>query len=173
LFIGFDLYYSDFPLQIGFPIFIFNLLQWFHPQVFDPTYSQIQTGEEFVIFPKAQKEEMTIVNPHNETITIEDPKDPLIFSETTIAGVYTLDGKSLFAANLLSAHESNLLSRVTFSAASTGVNRQVKNEYSESKLSLSPLLILLSCLLLSIEWYLYHFPAAIGKKKSKFSKRTA
>lgn len=173
LFIGFDLYYSDFPLQIGFPIFIFNLLRWFHPQVFDPTYSQIQTGEEFVIFPKAQKEEITIVNPHNEIITIEDPKDPLIFSETTIAGVYTLDGKSLFAANLLSAHESNLLSRVTFSAASREVNRQVKNEYSESKLSLSPMLILLSCLLLFIEWYLYHFPGAIGKKKSKFSKRTA
>ena len=173
LFIGFDLYYSDFPLQIGFPVFIFNLLQWFHPQVFDPTYSQIQTGEEFVIFPKAKKEEITIVNPHNEIITIENPKDPLIFSETRIAGVYTIDGKSLFTANLLSAHESNLLSRVTFASTSREVNRQVKNEYSESKLSLSPLLILLSCLLLLVEWYLYHFPRAIGKRRSKSSKRTA
>ena len=172
LFIGFDLYYSDFPLQIGFPIFIFNLLQWFHPQVFDPTYWQIQTGGEFVIFPQAQKEEITIVNPHNEIITIEDREDPLIFSETTIAGVYTLDGKSLFAANLLSVHESNLFSRVAFSAASTEVNRQVKNEYSDSELSLSPMLILLSCLLLFIEWYFYHFPGVIGKEKSKFRKRT-
>ncbi len=172
LFIGFDLYYSDFPLQIGFPIFIFNLLQWFHPQVFDPTYWQIQTGGEFVIFPQAQKEEIIIVNPHNEIITIEDREDPLIFSETTIAGVYTLDEKSLFAANLLSAHESNLFSRVAFSAASTEVNRQVKNEYSDSELSLSPMLILLSCLLLFIEWYFYHFPGVIGKEKSKFRKRT-
>jgi len=172
LFIAFDLYSSDFPLQIGFPVFIFNLLQWFHPQIFDPTYCQIETGEEFVIFPKDQKEQIAIVNPHNEMIKIEKLKDPLVFSQTEIAGVYTLNGENFFVANLLSWRESNLLSRVRLPSTPGEVDKKVENEFWENKLSLSPLLILLSCLLLLIEWYLYHFPTDILKGRNRLRKRT-
>ena len=170
LFVAFDLYHSDFPLQIGFPVFIFNLLQWFHPQVFDPTYWQIQTGEEFVFFPEGQQE-ITIINPRSEIITVENLKEPLVFSQTRIAGVYTLDGESLFVANLFNAQESDLFSRIRVSSESVEANKRLENGSSDDRLSLSPLLILLSCLILSIEWYLYHFPSSISRKKSKFSKK--
>jgi len=158
LFIAFDLYYSDFPLQVGFPIFIFNLLQWFHPEVFDPGYYQIQTGKGFSIPSGYEEGEVAILNPHNEMNKFEKIEDSSIFWRTKIAGVYRLNGEEFFAANLLSSQESNLFSRVNLPSLDENIQEQLEGSSVSSKLPLSPLFILISCLLLLMEWHFYHFP---------------
>lgn len=157
VFLAFDLYYSDFPLRVGFPVFIFNLLQWFHPEEFDPDYYQIQTGEAFPLPSGYEKHEVTILDPHNH---MNKPKmeDGPVFSQTKIAGVYRFNGEALFAANLVDSQESNLISRVNLSGPAKNFSQQLRSKTTISKFSLSPLLIVLSFLVLLIEWYLYHFP---------------
>lgn len=157
VFIAFDLYYSDFPLQVGFPIFIFNLLQWFHPQVFDPDYYQIQTGEDFPIPSGYERSEVTILNPHRQINKSKIESRP-VFWQTKIAGVYRFKGETLFAANLVESQESNLISRVNLPGPVGSIQQQVQSRVITSKFSLYPLLIVISCLFLLIEWYLYHFP---------------
>ena len=157
VFMAFDLYYSDFPLQVGFPIFIFNLLQWFHPEVFDPDYHQIQTGEDFSILSGYEKGEVAILNPHGHIDKIKIEDSP-VFRQTKIAGVYRFNGEALFAANLVDSQESNLINRVNLPGLTENLQQQVQSRITTSKCLLSPLLIVISCLFLLIEWYLYYFP---------------
>lgn len=130
VFIGFDLYYSDFPFRVGFPIFISNLLQWFYPGLFDPGYYQRQTGNDF-----------------------------------TDAGVHQIDEGTSFAANLVSSQESNLHLRANIISPSADKEKMGGEEQESgiNRLSISTVIIILLCVLLLIEWYLYHFPAKRGR----------
>ncbi len=125
VFISFDLYCSNFPLQMSFPIFIFNLLQWFHPEVFDPDYYQVKTGKMF------------------ETV-----------------GIYRLDERTAFAANLTSSEESNLFLRLPSSLLNKSARKRspIQDKMITDEFSFSFLFLLIFCLFLLVEWYLYHFP---------------
>ncbi len=158
VFVAFDLYYSNFPLQVSFPIFIFNLLQWFHPEVFDPGYYQIQTGKGFPIPPGYEDGEVVIISPHNEISKFENIKPRFIFSQTKTAGVYRLNGEPLFAANLTSSEESSLFSQAELPLLGKDIPKQLESGLEERKLNLSLIFILISSLLLLAEWYLYNFP---------------
>ena len=158
LFLAFDLYQSDFPLQVGFPIFIFNLLQWFHPELFDPNYYQIQTGKSFPIPTEYEGGEVNILSPHKKMRKFEKVESGLLFSQTQITGVYKLNGEPFFAANLTSSEESNLLARASLPLLEEEIGGRLEEEPAKRKLSLSPFLVLISFLLLLVEWYLYHFP---------------
>jgi len=144
LFLAFDLYQSDFPLQVGFPIFIFNLLQWFHPELFDPNYYQIQTGKSFPI-PTEYEGGEVILSPHKKMRKFEKVESGLLFSQTQITGVYKLNGEPFFAANLTSSEESNLLARASLPLLEEEIGGRLEEEP-------------ISFLLLLVEWYLYHFP---------------
>lgn len=158
LFIAFDLYYSDFPLQVGFPIFIFNLLQWFHPEVFDPTYYQIQTGESFPIPSGYEEGEVIILSPHKKVNKFEKVEPGFLFSQTDSAGVYKLNGEPFFAANLTSLEESNLFSRAGLPLLEGDIQEELEGGPVSTKLNLLPLFILIALVFLLAEWYLYHFP---------------
>lgn len=148
LFISFDLYDSDFPLQVGFPVFIFNLLQWFHPEIFDPQYYEVHTGEDFFISREGKN--LLLIDPHNHSIKL---KEKSTFSQVNFVGPYKLNGDIYFVANLLNREESNISPQIriyTFKKEESSIAKE------GGKWPLSPLLILLALMLLLGEWYLYY-----------------
>ena len=148
LLISFDFYESDFPLQVGFPVFIFNLLQWFHPEVFDPQYYKVRPGEDFFVSREGNN---LLVGPHNHSTKLEGKS---IFSRVNFVGPYKLNGDVYFVANLLNSQESNIFPQAK------NHSLKIEEEFSpaggEDKWFLFPLLILLSLVLLLGEWYLYY-----------------
>jgi len=148
LFISFDLYDSDFPLQVGFPVFIFNLLQWFHPEIFDPQYYEVRTGENFFISREGKN--LLLIDPRNHSVKLEGRST---FSQVNFVGPYKLNGDIYFVANLLNREESNISPQIKiypFKKEESSIAKE------GGKWPLSPLLILLVLLLLLGEWYLYY-----------------
>jgi hypothetical protein len=47
LFVGFDLFKTDFPLRIAFPLVLSNTLRWLHPAGLDQSSFQFATGQPF------------------------------------------------------------------------------------------------------------------------------
>ena len=147
LLISFDLYDSDFPLQVGFPVFIFNLLQWFHPEIFDPQYYEVHTGENFFISREGKN---LLTDPDNHSLKLEGKST---FSQVNFVGPYKLNGDIYFVANLLNREESNISPQAKiypFEKEESSVAEE------REKWPLFSLLILLALALLLGEWYLYY-----------------
>lgn len=154
LLISFDLYDSDFPLQVGFPVFIFNLLQWFHPEIFDPQYYEVHTGENFFISREGKN---LLTDPHNHSLKL---KGKSIFSQVNFVGPYRLNGDIYFVGNLLNRGESNISPQAKiypFKKEESSIAKEGR------KWPLLPLLILLALILLLGEWYLYYQDRRVKK----------
>src|SRR5437660_4326626 len=111
LFVGFDLFKTDFPLRIAFPLLLSNPRRWLHPAGLDPSSFQFATGQPILLPAPHGVSTVTVSTPSGRTVRGGVSRGMVSFTETDEIGIYTLAtarGEPRVAVNLRNAEESNL-----------------------------------------------------------------
>lgn len=155
--LSFSLLDSDFPLRVGFPIFVTNCLDWLVPAQTAGAGESIRTGQAMHIDVPANVSQIEVTDPRGNKQAIKVTQTPVIYDNTETTGVYRVTGKGIrkeFACNLTSVQESSTMPKEAFSVggkkfASTGKPVQTNREFYWP-------LVLLALGVLAFEWYAYH-----------------
>ncbi len=159
--LGFDLHDSDLPLQPGFPILVYNLVNWFLPPPV-PGNGQVAPGTPVTIqaWPGAQR--ITITAPGQQPVTVAPPFPPVPFNQTDKTGIYYVtqatgnqQRQGAFSVNLFDPAQSDLapadqlpiLHSQSFNAGGTGVPHVLREIW--------PWIAALLLLILCTEWWLF------------------
>ncbi len=155
VFIGFDLFKTDFPLRVAFPLILSNSLRWLHPAGLDQASLQFAAGQPILLPVEHGVSAVTVTTPGGRSLKAQVTRGMVSFTETDEVGVYsftTVRGKILVAVNLADADESDLTPRplpaASVAAAATAAPVPVQRE-------LWQLFVLLAVTLLVIEAALY------------------
>ncbi|MGH7276913.1 MAG: VWA domain-containing protein [Candidatus Rokuibacteriota bacterium] len=111
LFIGFDLFKTDLPLRIAFPLILSNGLRWLHPAGLDQSSLQLAAGQPILLPVAHGVTSVTVTTPGGRTVKAPVTRGVVSFTETDEVGVYSLAtarGETRVAVNLMDADESNL-----------------------------------------------------------------
>jgi Ca-activated chloride channel family protein len=114
LFVGFDLFKSDFPLHVAFPLVIANAIRWLHPAGLDYGSFQVAAGHPIQLPVESGVTSAWVRTPHGRRAPARIVHGVLSFPDTDEVGVYTVEterGETRIAVNLADAHESNLTPR--------------------------------------------------------------
>ena len=151
---GFDLHDTDLPLRKEFPIFIYNLAQWFIPSdIMENTKAAPGCAVNFNINPSAER--VRVVAPSGRVEILAPPFPAPPFTDTDEPGLYTLEQTintdtiyNRFAVNVGTA-ESNLRYPETGEQAATAARLRRGDR------SFVPLILALALLTLCVEWWVY------------------
>jgi uncharacterized membrane protein len=111
LFFGFDLFRSDFPLRVAFPLMLSKGLRWLHPAGLDQSSLQLQAGQPILIPVEHGVTTATVRTPSGRSVRAQVNRGMASFTETDEVGVYavvTARGETQVALNLMNADESDL-----------------------------------------------------------------
>jgi Ca-activated chloride channel homolog len=111
LFVGFDLFKTDFPLRVAFPLVLSNTLRWLHPAGLDQSSFQFATGQPILLPAPHGVTTVTVTTPSSRVVQGRVTRGMVSFTETDEAGIYTLAtsrGETRVAVNLADADESKL-----------------------------------------------------------------
>ena len=165
--VSFDLLQSDFPLHVGFPIFVANCLEWLAGTETGHygagVGESMRTGQAAYIDIPPDVRELTVIDPSGEQHSVKVTSVPVIYEDTERAGVYQVrgippgiipGGMKEFACNLSSPRESattpkTVLTVGSRSIASTGKGVRTNHEFYAW-------LIVVALAILTVEWYAYH-----------------
>ncbi len=114
IFIGFDLFKTDFPLRVAFPLILSNSLRWLHPAGIDQASLQLAAGQPILLPVEHGATSVTVTTPSGRSVKAQITRGVVSFTETDEVGVYTLAttrGQMRVAVNLADADESNLAPR--------------------------------------------------------------
>jgi uncharacterized membrane protein len=109
--VGFDLFKTDFPLRIAFPLILSNTLRWLHPAALDQSSLQLAAGQPILLPVAHGITAATVTTPSGRTVKAPVTRGAVSFTETDEVGLYTLNtarGDLRVAVNLMDADESNL-----------------------------------------------------------------
>jgi Mg-chelatase subunit ChlD len=161
IFIGFDLYRTDFPLRVAFPLFVSNALRWLSPSRLEDAGLQLRTGHPLTISLPAGVTEATLSDPAGLDHPLRaDADGRASFVHTAKVGIYTVRAgrwEQRFALNLLDEAESNIAVRPQGVSGPSG-SRPPEGESSlfPTRQELWKLFAVLALLLLLLEGVLYH-----------------
>lgn len=149
VYLAFEPLQSDFPLQVGFPIFLSNAIDWLIPPTTRGTALAVSAGRTFSL--PATKEEAIELKGPGVTKRVEPINGSYVVRDLKRVGKYTFGGRPVYAS-LRSDVESKLLpaDRVLMGGKAL--------ESSGSVLRLADLwrpLALLALLVLAGEWWLF------------------
>jgi len=153
LFIGFNLLDSDFPLRVGFPIFVANALRW---SVGGQRWEQgfvVKSGS--VVTLTVPSQQVFVRYPDGKLETVNAPENLLTLRATDKIGVYEIRSGNLraqFAVNLLNADESDIAPRQTITLGAHTVAAQTTKVTWRD---LWWLFVLLALIVLAIEWLVF------------------
>ncbi len=155
VFAGFDLFKSDLPLRVAFPLILSNILRWLHPAGLDSMTLQREAGQPILLPLEHGVTSATVTTPSGRAVEARVVRGLASFSETGEAGIYTLTttrGEARIAVNLASAEESDLAPRPlpapARSEGSAGPKAPVQRE-------IWPLFVFLAAALLLLDGLLY------------------
>ncbi|HEU5196406.1 MAG TPA: BatA and WFA domain-containing protein, partial [Methylomirabilota bacterium] len=109
--VGFDLFKTDFPLRVAFPLILSNTLRWLHPAALDQSSLQVAAGQPILLPVAHGVTSGTVTTPSGRTVKAPITRGAISFTETDEVGLYTLStarGDLRVAVNLMDADESNL-----------------------------------------------------------------
>ncbi|MEE8141627.1 MAG: VWA domain-containing protein [Planctomycetota bacterium] len=162
--VSFDLGKSRWPLNLSFPLFLFNALQYLTAARTGPDVGV--RGEELLSLravPGVQR--FQIRRPDGEIVTVAaDPGGNLHYASTDELGAYRISWKEpgsdkeltrTIPVNLLSPGESNIEPRETLEIAGQRV-AGTSDAVGVSRLEYWPWLLALALAFLLVEWYCYH-----------------
>ena len=155
LVVGFDLFRTDFPLRVAFPLILSNGLRWLHPAGLDQSSLQLATGQPILLPVPHGVDTVKVTTPGGRVVRAHVTRGVVSFTETDEVGIYTLGmahGELKVAVNLTDADESNLAPRPLPAAAGAGAAAAVPMAIQRE---LWPLLVALAALLLVVEGLLY------------------
>src|SRR5439155_1157345 len=169
VFVGFDLFKSDFPLRVAFPVILSNSLRWLHPAGLDQTSYQLATGQPILLPVEHGVSTVTVTTPSGRTVQGQVTRGVVSFTNTDEVGLYTLTtsrGQTQIAVNLMDADESDNAPRplpappATTHAASAAVPIQRE---------LWPLLVMAAVIILCLEGLLYWRRQTAGRVRAPAS----
>ncbi len=111
IFVAFDLFKTDLPLRVAFPLILSNGLRWLQPVGLDDADLMTTAGSPFLLTVEHGIEEATVRDPEGGVRKAQITRGALSFAQTDQVGVYTLVAGAReipFAVNLLAAGESNI-----------------------------------------------------------------
>lgn len=156
----FDLFQSDLPLQVDFPILLINLTGWLLPEAALEQGQSLQSQQRFNLPAIPSASYFTVETPQGEQVTV--PADQLTFGDTSELGVYRVLSQESdstepalvteFAVNLLAETETDLQPKsVTFS----GTAAAVAEETLTGRREWWWIPALLGLAILLAEWWIY------------------
>ncbi len=153
--ISFSLLESDFPLRVGFPIFVANCIEWLVPPA--RSGDSISTGQPMYIDVPPEVDRVTVRNPDGRQRVLKVTQTPVAYDDTARVGIYQVNvggTKKEFACNLLSAEESDTTPREAVMIG--GKDLGATDKSVQTNRELYRLLILVALGVLTLEWYAYH-----------------
>jgi Ca-activated chloride channel homolog len=165
LFVGFDLFKTDFPLRIAFPLVLSNTLRWLHPAGLDQASFQFATGQPILLPAPHGVTTVTVTTPGGRTVQGRVTRGMVSFTETDETGIYTLAtsrGETKVAVNLADADESNLAPHALPVASAHGPAAAPVPVQRE----LWPFFVILALLILLVEGALYWRRQSAGRLKA-------
>lgn len=158
--LAFDLHRSDFPLQVGFPLLVSNLINWLTPG--SQTPRQVTPGAALAfsqpLSTSGEEATLKITRPNGTSVQLGYQAGKVVFADTTQLGIYTVDAgdgvTSRFAVNLFSPQESRIAPHESIQIA--GVTPAAGNSLQQNgERELWRIIAGLALLLLIIEWLVY------------------
>lgn len=158
----FDLYRSDLPLQIAWPVLMANLLEWFAPSRVVDVPGVLRPADSVLLRPQLAADRVEIVRPDGSTRTLAAGEEALNFSETELLGPYqvTVRGeeeilqREWFAVNLFSAVESDIIPREAITIGEATLQEAEREAVGQQEFW--PVVALVGLAVLVLEWYFYH-----------------
>ncbi|MGH2357642.1 MAG: VWA domain-containing protein, partial [Candidatus Limnocylindria bacterium] len=163
VFVGFDLFKTDFPLRVAFPLILANTLRWLHPAALDQSSLQFAAGQSILLPVPHGITSATVTTPTGRTIKAQVTRGAVSFTETDEVGFYTLAtarGETRLAVNLADADESNLAPRPL--PEPTGPGPEAAQPVPIQR-ELWPLFVILAAVLLAVEGLLYWRRQSAGR----------
>lgn len=157
--VGFDIFESEWPFNISFPIFIANTISWYKNI---NNKHNVVSGEVAKIQFWENVNQVDITTSNKEKFNEKIKTNNMRFANTNIVGVYKFDAYNKndekietrnIAVNLFSSKESNI-------APITTLTIQKKNIVSRNFLAINReiwfYLLLIAVVFLLLEWHLFH-----------------
>ncbi len=151
---AFDIHDTDLPLQKEFPIFIYNLQNWFFAQNIQQSLQSIVSGQVLEISLLPETKQASVLLPDGKSVNIAPPFPPLPFTDTEQTGIYKLIQKNetqqenAFAVNAKTEGESDLMQKYQ--------TEQQQKEHTKKVIktgrSIQTFVIIALLLLLLLEW---------------------
>src|SRR5947209_10300817 len=159
--LSFDLHDSDLPLQPGFPILIYNLVNWFLPS---PVAGDGQVSPDLPVtvqtWPGADR--VTIVDPHQQHITVAPPFPAAPFAQTNTIGIYQViqqvhgqERQGAFTVNLFDPLQSRLAPANQLPVAHSTDFSTGGNSVPQVLREIWPWIAAFLLLVLCVEWWLF------------------
>ncbi|MCH8333505.1 BatA and WFA domain-containing protein [Candidatus Sumerlaeota bacterium] len=167
LHLTFDLFRSNLPRRLAFPIFIKSAVDWLTHDRAGKEVRALRGGETFSVSVDDPGSRLTIRSPNNRAWTVTPGPDGTIsFGETYTAGLWSLeaDGKVIerFGVNLLNAQESDPALIQSATANARGEIRQTGLESDlRSNREIWKWIVIVVLGLLMIEWIAYQRSLAV------------
>ncbi len=111
VFFGFDLFRSDFPLRVAFPLMLSKGLRWLHPAGLDQASLQLQAGQPILLPVEHGVTTATVRTPSGRSVRAQVNRGMASFTETDEVGIYSVvtgRGETRVAVNLMNGDESDL-----------------------------------------------------------------
>jgi uncharacterized membrane protein len=155
IFFGFDLFRSDFPLRVAFPLMLSKSLRWLHPAGLDQSSLQLEAGQPILLPVEHGVTTATVRTPSGRTVRAQVNRGMASFTETDEVGVYTVvtdRGETRVAVNIMNADESELTPQ-PLPAFVEGTRPESPPILLQRELW--PFFVLLAVLLFALEGFLY------------------
>lgn len=156
---NFDLYQSDLPLQVAFPLLMANVMDYLVPASPFQSGSNVAPGEPIGITGDFGSDELRVTDPTGTEHRLAPGVDGYLFTETDTLGVYVVEyegssGKktTAFTVNLFDPQESNLVPGVDVHLTARG---SASTSVAQTGRRLWPWLAAAGLAVLFIEWWAY------------------
>ncbi len=176
--ITFDLYDSDLPLKIAYPILLANLTAWYESPRTIQIEGSLRPGQTVSIAPLPSSDTVRLTRPDGTTQEYSTNNPPIIAAGTEQTGLYTVESlrggqviqAEAFAVNLFDEGES----RITPRTPKTGVGDiaaagggEVGQQEFWGWLALAALGVLM------VEWFVHHRRLGVPRTRPAGSRRFA
>jgi hypothetical protein len=159
LHLGWDLRRSDFPLRVGFPVFMGNALDWLSGQRERAAVLNTRTGQTLTLPAPLKVKEIDVTLPDRSTLRVPVSGTTVALDRLSRAGVYHLTTAGMppqVAVNLLDTRESNTAPKGKLELEGSGGSVSVKAGAARTEQELWRPLLLLALTLLCAEWWIFH-----------------
>ena len=155
LFFGFDLFRTDFPLRVAFPLILSKGLRWLSPVGLDQSSLQLQAGQPILLPVEHGVTTATVRTPSGRSVRAQVNRGMASFTDTDEVGIYAVvtgRGETKVAVNLMNADESDLTPQPVPTFVE-GVRPESPPVLIQRELW--PFFVMLALLLFALEGFLY------------------
>ena len=154
VYLGFDLASSNFPLQLAFPLFLSQSLEWLRPRGNGAASTRIAAGSTYSLEIPPGETQLIMRMPSGDAATLEVKGGTFQFDAATEAGIYRYSVGGVtrhFAVALTDAQESDINSH--WASGKQGEDVRPVDGDARAWAPLWPHLLVLALLLLALEWW--------------------